>query len=76
MSSKGVHRHIEGTVHAPPTIPMYSDGHILDEGELEELEKIEEKWDLYNQREALIKAQILTTIPEAIVVIHQTSAYM
>ena len=32
---------------------------------MEELEKIEEKWDLYNQREALVKAQILTTVPEA-----------
>ena len=32
---------------------------------MEELDKIEEKWDLYNQCEALIKAQILTTVPEA-----------
>ena len=32
---------------------------------MEELEKIEEKWDLYNECEALIKAQILTTIPGA-----------
>ena len=39
LSSKGVQRHIEGMVHAPPTMPTYSDGHILDEDELEELEK-------------------------------------
>ena len=43
VSSKGVHRHIEGTVHAPLAIPMYSNSHILDEDELEELENIEEK---------------------------------
>ena len=49
----------------PTPIPSYPNGHTLDNDEMEELEKIEEKWDLYNQREALIKAQILTTVPEA-----------
>ena len=49
----------------PPPIPMYPNGHTLDKDKLEELEKLEEKWDLYNQHEASIKAQILTTIPEA-----------
>ena len=48
LSSKGMHRHIEGAVHAPPAIPMYSVSHILDKDELEELEKIEDKWDLHN----------------------------
>ena len=38
----------------------------LSDDELEELEKIEEKWDNYNQLEASIKAQILTTIPKSI----------
>ena len=49
----------------PPPVPTYPQGHILDEDELDELEKTEEKWDLYNQHEASIKAQILTTIPKA-----------
>ena len=65
LSSKGVHRHIQGTIRMPPPIPSYPNGHTLDDDEMEALEKIEEKWDLYNQHEALIKAQILTTIPEA-----------
>ena len=65
LSSKGVHRHVQGTIHMPPPVPMYPQGHILDKDELEELEKIEEKWDLYNQCEASIKVQILTTIPKA-----------
>ena len=45
---------------------MYPTTHTLSDDELEELEKIEEKWDTYNQCKALIKAQILTTIPESI----------
>ena len=49
----------------PPPIPSYPNGHTLDDDGMEELEKIKEKWDLYNQHEALIKAQILTTGPEA-----------
>ena len=43
LSSKGVHRHIQGMIHMPPPIPIYPNGHTLDEDELEELEKIEEK---------------------------------
>ena len=42
--------------------------HILDEDELEELEKIEEKWDLHNHCKTSIKAQILTMIPEAMAI--------
>ena len=45
LSLKGVHRHIQGTIHMPPPVPMYPQGHILDKDELDELEKIEEKWD-------------------------------
>ena len=65
LSSKGVHRHIQGTGHIPPPIHTYPNGHILDKDELEELEKIEEKWDMHNQHEASIKAQMLITIHEA-----------
>ena len=58
----------------PPTIPTYPNRHILDKDEMEELEKIKEKWDLHNQREASIKAQILTTIPEAMAIEIQSLA--
>ena len=68
MSNKGVQRHIEGTARTPPAIPMYPPTHTLSDDELEELGKIEEKWDTYNQHEASIKAQILTTIPESIAI--------
>ena len=63
-----MHRHLQRTIRMPTPIPSYPNGHTLDDNEIEELEKIEEKWDLYNQREAMIKAQILTTIPEAMAV--------
>ena len=46
MSNKGIQRHIEGTAHAPPPVPMYDTAHTLDEDELEELDKIEEKRDM------------------------------
>ena len=56
MSNKGVQRHLKGTAPVPPPMPMYDPNHHLDEDELEELDKIEEKWDMYNQWEASIKA--------------------
>ena len=68
MSNKGVQRHIEGTARTPPAIPMYPTTRTLSDDELEELEKIEEKWDTYNQHETSIKAQRLTTIPESIAI--------
>ena len=70
MSNKGVQRHldIEGKAHVPPPIPMYNPNCQLDEDELEELDQIKEKWDMYNQQEASIKAHILTTIPESLAV--------
>ena len=76
-----MHRHIQGTICMPPPIPSYPNGHTLEDNEMEELEKIEEKWDLYNQCEALIKPQILTTVPEAMaveihVIIREVSAYI
>ena len=43
MSIKGVQRHLNGTAHVPPPIPMHPTNHLLDEDELDELEKIEEK---------------------------------
>ena len=49
MSNKGVQKHLKGTACVPPPIPMYNPNHHLDEDELEELGKIEEKWDMYNQ---------------------------
>ena len=58
MFNKGVQQHIKGTACTPPAIPTYPTIHTLLDDELEELEKIEEKWDTYNQCEALIKAQI------------------
>ena len=51
-----------------PNILTYDPNHHLDKNKLEELDKIEEKWEVYNQGEASIKAQILTTIPESIAV--------
>ena len=68
MSIKGVQRHLNGTAHVPPSIPMHPPNHLLNEDELDELDKIEEKWDVYNQCEASIKAQILTTISESLVI--------
>ena len=68
MSNKGVQQHIEGMAHTPPAIPTYPNTYTPSDDELGELEKIEEKWDTYNQCEALIKAQILITIPKSIVI--------
>ena len=68
MLNKGLKRHLEGTACVPPPIPTYNPNHHLNEDELEELDKIEEKWDVYNQQEASIKAQILTTIPESLAI--------
>ena len=68
MSIKGVQRHLNGTAHVPPPIPTHPPNHLLDKDELDKLDKIEEKWDVYNQREALINAQIHTTIHESLAI--------
>ena len=65
---KAFQRHIEGMACLPPAINEYPNGHTLPEDEADELEKIEEKRDIYKQREAMIKAQILTTIPETLAI--------
>jgi hypothetical protein len=62
----GAQRHLDGTTRTPRAILTYPDSHILtykDEGQLDELEK---RWDDYNQREATIKAQSCTTIPDSL----------
>ena len=68
MLNKGVQRHLEGTARVPPPIPTYNLNHQLDKDELDELDKIREKWDMCNQHEASIKAQILTTLPESLAI--------
>ena len=68
MSSKGVQRHLEGMTHAPLAIPEYPVEYTLLQDELEDLEKIEEKWDMYSQWEAMIKAQLLTMILKSIAI--------
>ena len=68
ISIKGVQRHLDGTACVPPPIPTHPPNHLLDEDELDKPDKIEEKWDIYNQREASIKAQILTTIPGSLAI--------
>jgi hypothetical protein len=74
MSIKGVDCHINGTARIPPPIPTYPNGYALTDDEVVELEKLEEKWDSYNQRENSIKAQILAMIPESIAIEIQTSS--
>jgi hypothetical protein len=62
MLNKGIQRHLEGSAQKRNPIPTYPDGYVLTNQEVEDLEKLEEKWDMFNQREAMIKAQVLTTI--------------
>ena len=63
-SNKGVMRHLNGTVRVPDPLPA----HAISESEEEAYDKAEKRWDDYYQREALIKAQIYTTIPEALLI--------
>ena len=58
-SKKGVMRHLNGTVRVPDPLPA----HAISESEEEAYDKAEKCWDDYYQHEALIKAQIYTTIP-------------
>ena len=63
-SNKGVMRHLNSTVRVPDPLPT----HTTTESEKEVYDKAEKHWDDYYQCEALIKAQIYTTIPEALLI--------
>ena len=63
---KGVKTHIEGLARMPPVIPKFLELHILTSEELKKVNELELLWDEYDQKEAVIKAQILTSIPESI----------
>jgi gag-polypeptide of LTR copia-type/Zinc knuckle len=67
-STRGAKRHLDGTARIPPPIPTYPDGHVLTAEEEEALDELEKRWDDYNQREAIIKAQIFTTIPDSLLI--------
>jgi hypothetical protein len=67
-TTRGAKRHLDGTARIPPTIPTYPDGHTLTDKEEEQLDGLEKRWDDYNQREATIKAQVFTTIPDSVLV--------
>src|SRR6266481_4901695 len=66
--SRGVSRHIEGTAREPPPIPTFPSNRSLTVEEDERLEKAEKRWDEYYQREATVKAQIFTTVPESLLI--------
>ena len=61
--NKGVMRHLNGTVRVPDPLPA----HAISKSE-EVYDKAEKCWDDYHQREALIKAQIYTMIPEVLLI--------
>jgi gag-polypeptide of LTR copia-type len=67
-SSRGVMQHVQGMARVPAPLPdNIMELVLMDEME-EELEKLEQQWDDYNQREAMIKAQLFTTIPEGLLI--------
>ena len=45
---------------------MFPELHILTSKELKKVNELELLWDKYNQKEAVIKAQILMSVPESI----------
>ena len=63
---KGVKRHIEGLAREPPAILIYPGTASLTGAQSKELTELELRWDEYNQKEARIEAQILTSVPESI----------
>jgi hypothetical protein len=67
-TTRGAKWHLDGTVRIPPPIPTYPDGHVLTDKEEEDLEALEKRWDDYHQREATIKAQIFTTVPDSVLI--------
>jgi gag-polypeptide of LTR copia-type len=67
-STRGAKRHLDGTAQIPPPIPTYPNSHVLTAEEEEALDELEKRWDDYKQREATIKAQIFTTIPDSLLI--------
>ena len=63
-ASHGVTQHIEGTTREPPAIPTFPMSQALTQEEDKCLEWAEKQWDKYHQWEAMVKAQIFTTVPE------------
>jgi hypothetical protein len=63
---KGVKRHIDGNARRPANLPKYPSGHTLTKIKNEEYDELERRWDEYNQREGIIKSQILTTVSESV----------
>jgi gag-polypeptide of LTR copia-type len=56
------------TVQAPPSYSYLPYGHVLTDKEEEQLDDQEKHWDDYNQQEAMIMAQILTTILDNVLI--------
>ena len=67
-ASCGVMQHIEGSAREPPMIPTFPTNHSLMQDEDEHLERAEKRWDEHHQHEAMVKAQIFTTIPESLLI--------
>src|SRR5882672_4089569 len=67
-ASHGVMRHIQGTARAPPPIPTFPTTRPLTADEEDQLEASEKCHDEYDQREAIIKVQIFTTIPDLLLI--------
>jgi len=65
---RGVTCHIEGTARQPPQIPTFPTNCQLMSKEEDCLKKAENSWDDYYQREATIKAQVFTTIPDSLLI--------
>ncbi|KIJ55366.1 hypothetical protein M422DRAFT_141171, partial [Sphaerobolus stellatus SS14] len=62
--------HLEGTARKPPPLPTVKEGAQgpLDDDEEEKLEKLEKRWDEYEHREGVIRAQIFSTVPDSILI--------
>jgi gag-polypeptide of LTR copia-type len=61
-------RHVQGTARVPNPLPKDITMLVITDDQEEQIEKLERQWDDYNQREAMIKAQIFTTIPESLLI--------
>jgi len=62
-ASHRVMQHIEGTDQPLPTILIFPSNNLFTADEEEQLETAEKCHDNYDQQEAIIKAQIFTSIP-------------